>query len=191
MADALHLVALCGSLRAGSYNRSLLAALPPLAPEGMSIEVLAWGHLPVLNTDLEVDGVPPAEVRALQQRIRAADGLLICTPEYNHSIPGGLKNTIDWLSRGPMPHGLFEVPTAILGASDGTIGTTRAQAILRQTLAALNAPTLPSPQVLVALAHKKFDAEGQLTDEGTREFLRSYLVAVARWMRRFPRADRG
>ena len=191
MADALHLVALCGSLRKGSYNRSLLATLPPLAPEGMTIEVLEWGHLPVLNTDLEIDGVPPAEVRALQQRIRASDGLLICTPEYNHSIPGGLKNAIDWLSRGPMPHGLFEVPTAILGASDGTIGTTRAQAILRQTLATLNAPAMPFPQVLMATAQKKFDAEGKLTDDATREFLRTYLVAVARWMRRFPRAERG
>ncbi len=190
MADALHLVALCGSLRRGSYNRSLLAALPPLAPEGMTIEVLEWGEVPVYNGDVEAEGMPQV-VLALQSRIRAADGLLIGTPEYNHSIPGGLKNVLDWLSVGASPHALFEVPTAILGASNGTIGTTRAQAILRQTLATLNAPTMPFPQVLVATAQKKFDADGKLTDDATREFLRTYLVAVARWMRRFPRAERG
>ncbi len=190
MAESLHLVALCGSLRTGSYNRSLLAALPTLAPEGMLIEVLEWGDVPVYNGDLETGGLP-AVVLALQARIRQSDGLLICTPEYNHSIPGGMKNVLDWLSVGASPHALFEVPTAILGASNGTIGTTRAQAILRQTLATLNAPTMPFPQVLVALAQQKFDAAGTLTDDGTREFLRSYLVAVARWMRRFPRAARG
>lgn len=190
MAEPLRLVALCGSLRAASFNRALLAALPALAPDGLTIEVLEWRHLPVFDEDLEHDG-PPADVRALQQRVRASDGLIIATPEYNHGVPGGLKNVLEWLSRGPMPHGLYEVPTAILGASSGTIGTTRAQAILRQILVACNAPTMPFPQVLVALAQEKFDAAGTLADEATRTFLRAWLVEVERWMRRFPRSARG
>lgn len=190
MADPLRLVALCGSLRGGSYNRALLAALPQLAPDGLTIEVLEWRQLPVFDEDLEHGG-PPAEVCALQRQVRASDGLIIATPEYNHGVPGGLKNLLDWLSRGPMPHGLYEVPTAILGASNGTIGTTRAQAILRQVLAACNAPTMPFPQVLVARAQEKFDAAGRLTDEATGTFLRTWLAEVERWMRRFPRSAHG
>ncbi len=190
MAEPLRLVALCGSLRTASFNRMLLATLPGISPAGITIETLPWGHVPVYNGDLEIGGLP-AEVLALQARVRDADGLIICTPEYNHSIPGGLKNVLDWLSVGASPHALYAVPTAILGASNGTIGTTRAQAILRQTLAALNAPTMPFPQALVAVAEKKFAEDGTLTDAGTREFLRTYLVAVERWMRRFPKADRG
>jgi chromate reductase len=105
-------------------------------------------------------------------------------------MPGGLKNAIDWLSRGPSPHGLDGVPSAMLGASNGTIGTTRSQARLRQTLAALNSPAMPQPQVLVARAQDKIDAEGKLTDESTRNFIRGWLVEVERWMRRFPRGER-
>jgi len=190
MAEPLRLVALCGSLRTASYNRMLLATLPGLAPAGLTIEELPWGHIPVYNGDLEIGGLP-ADVLALQARVREADGLIICTPEYNHSIPGALKNVLDWLSVGASPHALYELPVAILGASNGTIGTTRAQAILRQTLAALNAPTMPFPQVLVATAQKKFADDGTLTDDATREFVRTWLVAVDRWMRRFPKAQRG
>lgn len=190
MAEPLRLVSLCGSLRGGSFNRALLAALPPLAPDGLTFELLEWRHLPLFDEDLEDDG-PPAEVRELQRQVRASDGLIIATPEYNHGVPGGLKNLLDWLSRGPMPHGLYGVPTAILGASNGTIGTTRAQAILRQTLAACNAPTMPFPQVLVARAQDKFDQAGTLTDEPTRKFLQAWLAEVERWMRRFPRAEHG
>lgn len=191
MAETLRLVTLCGSLRAASYNRSLIRVLPELAPKALKFEELEWDHLPVYNGDLETDGMPPKIVRELQERIRASDGVVIATPEYNHSVPGGLKNALDWLSRGPAPHAFYQVPTAILGASDGTIGTTRAQAILRQTLATLNSPTLPFPQVLVANAHTKVDAQGVLTDESTRSFMAKWLVEVERWMRRFPRAERG
>lgn len=190
MSDVLELVALSGSLRAGSFNRALVRALPELAPAGLRFTPLEWGHLPVYSGDLEHDGLPPEPVRELQRRIRASDGLIISTPEYNHGVPGGLKNLVDWLSRGPAPHGLFQVPVGILGASDGTIGTTRAQAALRQTLAALNAPTMPFPQVLVAKAHEKIDAEGKLRHEPTREFIRTWLVEVERWMRRFPASER-
>ncbi len=190
MSENLHLVTLCGSLRAASYNRALVQALPELAPATLKFEELEWGHLPIYNGDLEQDGMPPKIVRELQERIRASDGVIIATPEYNHSVPGGLKNALDWLSRGPAPHGFFQVPTAILGASDGTIGTTRAQAILRQILATLNAPTMPSPQVLVANANTRIDEHGVLTHESTRSFIATWLVEVERWMRRFPRSER-
>jgi chromate reductase len=106
-------------------------------------------------------------------------------------VPGGLKNTIDWLSRPPSPHALFGAPVAILGASDGMIGTTRAQYALRQTLAALNAPTMPFPQVLVSHVDKKVDAGGRVADEPTRTFTADWLKAAERWMRRFPRSERG
>ena len=158
MADALHLVALCGSLRKGSFNRSLLSALPPLAPEGMVIEVLEWGHLPVLNTDLEVDGVPPAEVRALQQRIRAADGVLICTPEYAMGVPGSLKNALDWTVSSA---DLRLKPIMLVTAS---LSGKKAQASLLETLTVLEGVITPETTVLVQFARTKVDPEAKITD---------------------------
>jgi len=190
MSEPLELVAISGSLRTGSFNTALLHNLPELAPPSLRFTVHSFAEFPVFNHDIELRGMPEAVTR-LHGAIRAADGLIIATPEYNHGVPGGLKNAIDWLSRGPMPHGLYGIPTAILGASDGTIGTTRAQAALRQTLTALNAPTMPFPQVLVALANKKIDEAGRITDASTRDFIGKWLIEVERWMRRFPRSERG
>ncbi len=190
MPAPLNLVTISGSLRRGSFNTALLENIPELAPAGMSFRRLEIRDLPVLNEDLETDGLPPEAVRALQRDIRASDGIIIATPEYNHGVPGGLKNAIDWLSRGPSPHGMDGVPCAMLGASNGTIGTTRAQAQLRVTLAALNSPALPQPQVLVARAQDKIDENGRITDESTRKFIGHWLVEVERWMRRFPRSER-
>lgn len=187
--DMLDLVAISGSLRAESYNSALLRNLPELAPPTLRFTVHSIAGIPIFDQDLEAQGKPAAVIR-LHQAIRGADGLVIATPEYNHGVPGGLKNALDWLSRGPAPHGLFGIPTAILGASDGMIGTARAQYALRQTLVTLNAPTLPFPQVLVSLVHKKIDATGRLTDEPTRAFIRTWLVEVERWMRRFPKHER-
>lgn len=189
MADLIELVAISGSLRAASYNSALLRNLPELAPATLRFTVHSIAEIPVFNQDLEAQGMPPA-VTQLHRAIRESDGLVIATPEYNHGVPGGLKNAIDWLSRGPMPHGLFGIPTAILGASDGMIGTARAQYALRQTLTTLNAPTLLFPQVLVSHVQHKIDAAGRLTDEPTREFIRQWLVEVERWMRRFPKTER-
>lgn len=189
MPGTLNLVAISGSLRTGSFNSALLQNLPELAPASLHFTVHTIAEIPVFNEDLEVDGKPAAVTR-LHQAIRSSDGLIIATPEYNHGIPGGLKNAIDWLSRGPMPHGFFGIPTAILGASNGLIGTTRAQAALRQTLATLNAPAMPFPQVLVGMAQDKIDATGRITDEGTRAFIRNWLIEVERWMRRFPKSER-
>lgn len=189
MADTLNLVCICGSLRRASYNAALLTTLPELAPPSLTFHRLEWSSVPIYNGDLEDSAFPPV-VPELHAAIRAADGVVIATPEYNHGIPGGLKNLIDWLSRGDAPHAFYGVPCAILGASDGMIGTTRSQAILRQSLAALNAPTMPFPQVLVSRAQDKIDANGHLHHEVTRTFIATWLVEVEQWMRRFPRAER-
>lgn len=190
MTAPLNLVTISGSLRRDSFNTALLENIPDLAPSGLTFRRLEIGHLPVLDEDLEIDDMPPEAVRALQREIRASDGIIFATPEYNHGLPGGLKNAIDWLSRGPAPHGLYGVPSAMLGASNGTIGTTRSQSQLRQTLAALNSPAMPQPQVLVARAQDKIDENGKLTDDSTRKFMGHWLVEVERWMRRFPRSER-
>ncbi len=189
MSTPLDLIFLSGSLRTGSYNSHLLRAIREVAPPELRLTPQRIDDLPIFNPDLE-QGESVAAVVALQHAVRAADGLVIATPEYNHSVPGGLKNAIDWLSRGKAPHALFGMPTAILGASDGPMGTTRAQYHLRQILTALNAPTMNFPQVLVMNARSRFNDQGDLTDEPTRKLLGKWAVEVARWMRRFPRSDR-
>jgi len=188
MSEALHLVAISGSLRAGSYNTALLRNVLEMTPSSLNVTIHSIGDVPLFNEDVEAQGTPAA-VAALYRAIRASDGVIIATPEYNHGIPGVLKNTLDWLSRG-QPHGFHGVPSALIGGSNGMIGTTRSQAAMRQTLAALNSPCLPQPQVLVSLVQKKIDASGRLTDEPTRAFIRGWLVEVERWMRRFPRSER-
>lgn len=190
MADVLNLVGISGSLRKGSYNSAMLRALPELAPPGLRIAIHSIADIPLYNGDVEVEQGIPAPVGALHRAIRASDGVIICTPEYNHSVPGVLKNAIDWLSRGPMPHAFYEVPSAILGGSDGMFGTTRGQYVLRQTLVTLNSPCMHAPQVLVQQIDKKVDEHHVLVDQKTRDFLKGYLVAVEKWMRRFPRAER-
>lgn len=177
-------------MRTASYNTALLRALPELAPATLRFTLHTIAGIPVYNGDDEdAHGLPPAVV-ALRNAIRGADGLIIATPEYNNGIPGPLKNALDWCSRAPMPHGLYEIPTAILGASDGMFGTARSQHALRQTLVALNAPTFTIPQMLVGVAQDKIDAAGKLTDEPTRGFIRGWLLEVERWMRRFPKSER-
>ncbi len=190
MADVLNLVTLSGSLRAGSFNTALLRAIPELAPSTLRFTLHTIAGIPVYNGDDEdAHGLPPAVV-ALRTAIRASDGLIIATPEYNNGIPGPLKNALDWCSRPPSPHGLEGVPTAILGASNGVIGTARSQHALRQSLVALDAPTFTLPQILVGRGQDKIDADGRVTDELTRKFIRDWLVGVERWMRRFPRSER-
>lgn len=189
MARPLEVVAVCGSLRTRSYNRGLLRAMLEVAPPTLRLSELDWAALPVFNGDLE-HPAPPEPVERLQQQIRSADGVLIVTPEYNHGIPGGLKNLIDWMSRGPHPHAFFGVPAAIAGASNGMIGTARCQLALRNTLATLNVPTMPFPGVLVSNCKEKFDDQRTLTHEPTRTFLADWLPHVERWMRRFPKEER-
>jgi chromate reductase len=142
------------------------------------IEVIEIGTLPFFNSDVEAEGDPPSVVR-FKAALRDADGILIATPEYNDGIPGVLTNAIDWGSRLPGRSPLAGKPVALLGASPSQIGTARAQLHLRQLLGHLHARTLPSPELLVARVHEKFDAELRLTDEGTRRLLAALLERFA------------
>ena len=187
MADAaLKVLGLCGSLRRGSWNRMALRAAIELAPAGMSIEDYdRLGEIPPYNDDVREEGNPPV-VQDLRARIAAADAVLFATPEYNYSVPGVLKNAIDWASRPPSPP--FDgKPVAIMGASPGLVGTARAQYHLRQTCVFLNAFPLNRPEVMISQAPNKFSADGKLTDEQTRKFVSDLLASLADWTRRLQR----
>jgi len=177
-------VGVSGSLRRGSFNRALLLTVQEMAAPKLQIAVQEIGDLPLYNQDLETAELPSAVTR-LRSAVRAADALLIATPEYNHSVPGVLKNAIDWLSRPPRQSALERKPAAIMGASPGMTGTARAQGHLRQSLVFTNTPTLLQPEVLVARAHEKFDASGRLTDDATRKFLALFIDEFVRWIVRF------
>ncbi|MDP9363017.1 MAG: NAD(P)H-dependent oxidoreductase [Chloroflexota bacterium] len=174
-------VALVGSLRRQSLNRNLLRAAQELKPEAMRIVEAPIRDLPLFDEDLETQG-DPAPVQQFKAAILAADALLVVTPEYNQSIPGVLKNAIDWASRryGTAP-ALAGKPVAMLGASSGRIGTSRAQLHLRQLFPYLDMRLLPKPEVYVPNAAGKFDPAGNLTDERTRDQVRRLLAALLDW----------
>jgi len=181
----LKILAVPGSLRRGSYNRALVRAAAELAPAGATVEIAEIGGLPLYDEDANAAGPPPA-VAELKRRIAEADALFIATPEYNHGVPGVLKNFIDWTSRRPNQPWKGK-PVAIAGASDGGFGTVRAQLALRPILGCLDARVVENPEVHVSRAQDKVDAEGRLTDEPTREKLRKLLeVLVSRVPERHP-----
>jgi chromate reductase len=184
----IRIVAFAGSLRKGSFNRALLRAARELAPEGMTVEPIEIGQLPFYNADVEAEGDPPS-VAAFKSRLDEADGILIATPEYNDGVPGVLTNAIDWGSRLPGRAPLTGKPVALAGASPGQIGTARAQLHLRQLLNHVRARPLPPPELLVAHAHPKFDAELRLTDESTRRVMAALLERFARWIAREQAAE--
>lgn len=177
-----------GSLRKGSFNRAVLNAAIELAPEGMTVEPLEWGDLPIYNADDDGDRTPP-NVKQFKEAIRSADAVLIVSPEYNYSIPGGLKNAIDWASREKQgtPQCFTDKPVAIMGASMGGIATARMQYHLRQVFVFLDARVLTKPEVMVGQAQSKIDPSGRLTDEPTRAVIRTQLEALAAWTRRLKR----
>jgi chromate reductase len=179
----LNVAAFAGSLRRDSYNRALLRAAQEVAPPGMTISILEIGDVPLYNADVEAEGEPEPVAR-FKAAIRDADGLLIATPEYNHGVPGVTKNAVDWASRPPRNAPLNGKPVAILGASPGQTGTARGQSQLRQAFEFTNSYCMAQPEILVYRAHEKFDAEGRLTDEKTREYLGKFLVAFGEWIRR-------
>lgn len=182
---SLDVLGIAGSIRTGSYNRALLRAARELAPEGMRI--IAFERLreiPLYDEDLD-HGSVPSSVTALRDAIRAADALLVVTPEYNHGVPGLLKNAIDWASRPPDTSPLKGKPAAIMGASTGTVGTARAQDQLRQVFVFTKTYALDAPEVLVGNCSQRFDARGRLTDETTREFVRRQLEALIEFAARF------
>lgn len=174
-------VGVVGSLRQASYNRALLEALKNVLPSGVELELVDLRGIPVYDGDLETQGLPEA-VGALDQKLAAADAIVIATPEYNYSIPGCLKNAIDWISRTPT-RAFAGKPTAILGASMGALGTARAQYHLRQVLVYLDAFVMNRPEVFVGAAHTKF-SEGRLSDEPTREVLKNFGEALQTYVRR-------
>ena len=166
---------IAGSLRRESYNRSLLRAAVTLAPDGMEIVVFdRLGEIPPYNADVEAAG-DPEPVAALKAAIRAADALLVVTPEYNYGVPGVLKNAIDWASRPPTGSVLVGKAVALMGASPGRTGTARAQLALRQSFVFTQSLALPGPEVLVAEAAQRFTPDGTLKDEDTRRHVRGLL----------------
>lgn len=175
----IRVVGISGSLRAGSYNTAALKAAIALAPEGMTIETAEIGDLPLYNDDVRAAGYPPAAQR-LRDQLAAADAILFVTPEYNYSVPGVLKNAIDWASRPPSQP-FDNKPVAIMGASGGILGTARAQYHLRQMLIFLNAFPINKPEVMIGQAGSKFDENGRLTDEATAGFIRQLLEALRDW----------
>jgi len=181
MADAsLKVLALSGSLRKGSFNTALARSLAALAPAGMQVEARTLNDIPLYDEDVKVQGFP-APVQALRQAIKAADGLIYVTPEYNYSYSGVLKNAIDWASRPP-EHPFDGKPIAIVSASPGPFGGARAQYHLRQTMIFLNGIVMNRPELMVGQANTKLNDAGEVTDETTRQRLGELLAAFAQWI---------
>jgi chromate reductase len=179
-----NVLALAGSLRRGSYNRLLLEAAAANAPPGMQLQVYEeLASVPLFSEDVEAETVPVGAVQRLRERVSSADAVLIATPEYNQSIPGVLKNAIDWLSRPPQEV-LVGKPIAVIGASAGRWGTRLAQSHLRHVLYATEALVMPQPSLFVAGAASLFDGAGRLDDEQTSRALRELLVAFHGWIQR-------
>jgi chromate reductase len=181
MDKKIRILGFAGSLRKDSYNKSLLRAALELVPKDAELETFDLEGIPPFNQDLE--NQPPEKVKEFKARIRAADAILIVTPEYNYSIPGVLKNAIDCASR-PYGDNAFEhKPVAIMGASIGAMGTARAQYHLRQCFVFLTCFALNQPEVMVPFANDKIDKNGKLTDQKTRDKIRELLESLVTWTR--------
>ncbi len=183
MAEAFDIVALSGSLREGSYNTMLVKAVIAMAPEALKCELVSFKGFPIYNGDDEAAYGIPEAVKAMQERIRRCDAVIISTPEYNFSIPGPLKNATDWLSRGK--HQPFkDKRVGIMGASGGPVGTARSQYQLRQNLQGLEALPMPKPEIFCGNAPDKFAEDGTLKDEGTKKVIEVWLKHFEAWVRR-------
>jgi chromate reductase, NAD(P)H dehydrogenase (quinone) len=186
MADRISILGFAGSLRKGSYNRSLLRAAAEMVPQGATLSIFDLEGIPPFNQDSEND--PPDRVKEFKSTIREADALLIATPEHNYSVPGVLKNAIDWASRPFEGNPLDGKPVAIMGASIGMLGTARAQYHLRQTFVFLNMHPVNRPEVMVPFAQKRFDDNGRITDEKTRGLIGQLLESLVAWTRALRRS---
>jgi chromate reductase len=182
MSNQVRILGIAGSLRRQSFNRAALRAATELVPQGATIEIFELDGIPGFNQDEEQN--PPAKVTELKNKVRAADAVLFVTPEYNYSTPGVLKNAIDWASRPYGDSAWNGKPAAIMGASVGAIGTARAQYHLRQMMVFLNMYPINQPEVMIGNASERFDAEGNLTHEATKDFIRQLLQNLADWTRR-------
>jgi chromate reductase len=182
MNQKVHILGFAGSLRRQSYNKAILAVATETVPDDASLEVFDLEGIPAFNQDLELQ--PPDKVKEFKARIRAADAILIATLEYNYSIPGVLKNAIDWASRPYGDNAFDGKPVAVMGASIGTLGTARAQYDLRRSFVFLNMLPLNQPEVMVSFAQDKVDSNGRVTDEKTRKKIRELLESLIAWTRR-------
>jgi chromate reductase len=185
MSSSLTILGIAGSLRQASYNRMALRAAQQLVPEDAKIEIFDLQGIPLFNQDQEL--TPPAIVTDFKRRIRAADAILFATPEYSYNLPGVLKNAIDWASRPYGDNSWNDKPVAIMGASPGLLGTARAQLLLRPLLTFLNMHTVNQPEVMIAKAHEKFDASGNLIDEASKKLIQQLLQNLVDWTRRLAR----
>lgn len=177
--DLVKIVAIVGSLRKESYNRKIANFMKERYSSKLDIEVLLLNDLPIFNEDIEKN--PPTEVTVFKEKIKASEGVLFVTPEYNHSIPGGLKNALDWCSR--VERVMLNKPTFIVGAANGNIGTARCQGSLRRVLnspgiAALN---LPGNLILIGNVQDKFDEDGKFIDESTTKYLDKVVGNFIDW----------
>jgi len=179
MEDLIKILGFAGSLRKASYNRAALRAAVKLVPQGAQLETFGLDNIPLYNGDLEPE--LPQEVRVFKAAIKAADAILIVTPEYNNSVPGVLKNALDWASR-PYEDNAWDGKTVgVMGASIGLLGTARAQYHLRQILVSLNMFPVNRPEVMIARAGEKFDSDGNLKDQVTTQKIRELLEALIEW----------
>jgi chromate reductase, NAD(P)H dehydrogenase (quinone) len=179
--NKLKILGFAGSLRVGSYNKVLLRATIDLLPEDVNLEIFEIDGIPLFNQDIEKD--MPIKVKEFKSKIRDADAILIATPEYNYSVPGVLKNAIDWASRPYGDNAFDKKPVAIISAPVGMLGGARAQYHLRQTFVFLNMYPVNGPEVMLPFAQDKFDSNGKLTDENTNKYLRQLLENLADWTR--------
>jgi chromate reductase len=182
MNKKLKVLGFAGSLRKGSYNKALLRTAVEELPGDMELEVFELEGIPPYNQDLDEN--MPEKVKEFKRKIRAADAILIATPEYNYSVPGVLKNAIDWASRPPGDNSWDDKPVAIMSASIGMIAGARAQYHLRQTFVYINMHPVNRPEVMVPNAADKVDAHGRVTDEKTRRKIKELLESLAAWTRR-------
>jgi len=184
MADKVNVISIVGSLRKGSFNAALARELPKFAPAGMSIAAApSWAKFPVYNADDQNAAGFPADVTALSDAIRAADGVIFVTPEYNYGIPGGLKNAIDWVSR-IKDQPFKDKPVAIQSATGGPMGGARMQYHMRQAMVFLNAYTLNTPEIFVGSAHTKFNDKMEFTDEVGINFIKQQLAGFEAMIRK-------
>ncbi len=172
-----------GSLRKASFNRKMAHAIMALAPPSLAMSIVEIGDLPLYNQDLET-ATPPAPWQQFRDAIRACDALLFVTPEYNRSMPGVLKNAIDVGSR-PSGKGVWSGrPAAVVSVTQGALGALGANFALRQSLVAVNAPAMASPEAYIGQAASLFDESGNLVNDGTRDFLAKFVAAFEKWIER-------
>jgi len=179
MNTKISILGFAGSLRKDSYNKAILRAASSLVPGDAELSIFDLEGIPPFNQDLEKE--PAGKVKDFKAKIRSADAILISTPEYNYSIPGVLKNAIDWASRPYGDNVLEGKPVAVMGASIGMIGTARAQYHLRQCFVFLNMYPVNRPEVMVPFAHEKIDKDGNVTDTKTLELIKELLVSLVDW----------